>query len=273
MDLHGAVSRESDTVVVKIGGSLLTDPSEPESFRPSYAEAAAEALTAVEEPIVIVHGTGSFGKPPAARYGFENGFLGPNRAPAFAEMERRLDRLRGRFLTVLSEADLPVLRLTPSALFVTEDGRIVEARVEPVRRLLGRNVIPVLSGGFVPDRRRGFAVCSSDDQAAHLARRLEANRLLYATRTAGVQDRTGSSHPTIDRLHLDEARIREVTERSREDVSGGMRGKLLAARPAVEAGIPTWVLDGRDPGRIRALATGESVKATRLLAAQAGDPG
>lgn len=257
-------------VVLKLGGSLLTDPDEPGSFRASYAVSTAQALAGIDEHLVLVHGTGSFGKPPAGRLGFEDGFLGPDRAEAFAEMEHHLNELRGRVLETLAEARIPAIRLPPAALFRTRDGEIIRAAAEPVRDLVARSVTPVLSGGFVPDERRGFAVCSSDDQAAHLARVLEAERLVYATDAPGVQDRNSSPPETINRLRLTNARIHRVTEAAPEDVSGGMRGKLLAARVAVEAGIPTWIADGREPHRIRALTAGESVKGTRLLPDRTG---
>lgn len=260
-----ATASSEELCVVKIGGSLLTDLERPGRCDSNYLRAAAGAVGAIDRPTVLVHGTGGFGKPPAERMGFSDGFLGPDRADAFAAMEHRLDALRDRVLDALAEEDVPATGCRPASHFTTDEGTVVESAMRPLRVLLDRSVTPVLSGGFVPDRSRGFAVCSSDLQAAHAARALRADLLVYATNAPGVEDRSEPRPSVLDTVRLSEERIRQVTTRAEADVSGGMRGKLRAASVAARADVDAYVVDGREPERIRRLAAGRSIGATRLI--------
>ena len=54
-------------IVVKIGGSLITDKSRYRTFRRSAAEKIVSAISR-ENPAVVVHGGGSFGHIASRKY-------------------------------------------------------------------------------------------------------------------------------------------------------------------------------------------------------------
>src|SRR5437879_3062703 len=90
--------------VVKLGGSLLTYKERIATFHVGLARRLAREIAQYAGPVVVLHGTGSYGKPPAHQYGYEDGFLSRARGKVVAEVSAQLHDLRGRVLDVLSQA-------------------------------------------------------------------------------------------------------------------------------------------------------------------------
>ena len=65
-------------MLLKLGGSLITDKNQPNQARHNLIHRIAEEISTIikENPgmrIVLGHGSGSFGHMPAHRYGTRNG--------------------------------------------------------------------------------------------------------------------------------------------------------------------------------------------------------
>jgi len=255
--------------VLKIGGSLLTDKTREQVFDGEQARRLADEVAAYGRPLVLVHGTGSFGKPPARQFNYMDGFLPPERAGVVSAVDAILDELRNRVMQALRSAGVVSRALSPAALFRTRRGEVTWTESEVVRMHLDRNISPVIAGGFVVDEEWGFAVLSSDQMAARLAVALGSCRLIIATDVPGVMDPDGGlTDPTS--LFGDDRRLREWVAPSVGDVSGGMRGKLDAGLVAVRAGSEVHLVDGRVPGRVHQALTCDDAPKTRLVASAFG---
>jgi glutamate 5-kinase len=255
--------------IVKIGGSLITDKAREGVFQEECARRLAEELRAYGMPLVLLHGTGSFGKPLARRFGYMDGFLSRAREAIVNEVEAVLDDLRARFMEVIRAAGLAACSLAPSALFCTQRGVISSCEAGSIGDLVESGICPVLSGGIVADDDAGFAVLSSDTMAARLAVTFAPCRLVFATDVPGLLDPDNRTHGP-DKVFDGDPRIARWVRRMPDDVSGGMEGKLRAGFEAARAGGEVHVVDGRIPGRLlRALAGGDVIS-TRLLARPEG---
>jgi isopentenyl phosphate kinase len=254
--------------ILKIGGSLITDKTRDSTFRRDTARRLADEVAAVGQPIVVLHGTGSFGKPPASRFGYLDGFLSRQRAPVVSQVEGLLDDLRCQFLEVLRSAGVAAYQLTPTAVFRTSHGVISACADAPVRSLLERGLCPVISGAIVVDEQRDFAVLSSDLMAAALAAMLPAQRLVFATDVPGLMS-AGAAGP-VKIIHADDDRIDSWLDDVPEDVSAGMRGKLTAGFLAAQAGVVVQIVDGRAAGRVFQSLAGHAVASTELAGSRSG---
>lgn len=257
--------RDGRARVVKVGGSLVTDKHREYVFDADGARRIAEELTGLDDPIIVVHGTGSYGKPPARTYGYTDGVIGRARAQVVAEVHGRLDELRARVLAVFRDAGLAAFGVAGASIFTTADGVIESCRSSWLLALLERRLIPVVSADLVVDRTRDFVVCSSDAMAARLAVDVAAPALVFATDVEGVI----GDGAVIPELSPDLYARLDVAA-AVGDVSGGMRGKLDAAFRAAAAGVPTQIVSGRVPGRVRDALGNRPVVGTRLLDAAAG---
>jgi len=250
--------------VVKLGGSLLTHKDRTATFRIGSARRLARQIAHYCGPVVLLHGTGSYGKPPARQYGYEDGFLPRSRGDVIAEVSAQLHDLRGRVLNVLSQAGVHVYGLSAAALFETQAGEVVYCNAGPVLGLVEREMVPVISGEIVLDHLRDFAVCSSDAMAARLAVELEAERLIFATDTPGLMSYQTGETTLVEKIEPADAGLAQWIQPT-DDVSGGMAAKLAAGFVAARAGIETLIVDGRVRGRLLEALAGLVVPGTRLI--------
>ncbi len=71
-----------ELTVLKLGGALITDKSQPYSVRTDILNSAAREIRecmdeGLIESLVLVQGVGSFGHPPVLEYKLYKGYLGP----------------------------------------------------------------------------------------------------------------------------------------------------------------------------------------------------
>src|SRR5206468_12223221 len=123
-----------------------------------------------------------------------------------------------------------------------------------LRRLLEcKNVVPIINeNDSVAVEELKFG--DNDRLSAEVAMLAAADLLLILTQVDGLMDQKGN---VIRRVRdIDRVKALATEGRGRFAV-GGMISKLEAVKMAVEAGIPTAIINGRQPDRIAAVVAGE----------------
>jgi glutamate 5-kinase len=248
--------------VIKIGGSIITSKEKECTFNEAGTLSIGRSLAGFKGPLILVHGTGSFGKPPARKYNYMDGFLDESMSDVVAKVENLLRMLQLKVLDAWMQCGLPVIGVNARELFFFDGRSIQLSQTAILTELLGRKAIPVISGGFIINKEGGFCVCSSDVMATALARELHASQLIFATDQEGVYSTNGHK-VLLEQFHASELETVAATD---GDVSSGMKGKLEAAIKAAEAGLNTIITDGRDPQNILDLLSGKPAKGTRIIA-------
>ena len=64
----------SEVIILKLGGSLLTDKETPLSIREEVLERSIKQIIESKKSIILIHGGGSFGHPTAKKYQISQGF-------------------------------------------------------------------------------------------------------------------------------------------------------------------------------------------------------
>ncbi|UUZ48663.1 hypothetical protein LP420_39270 [Massilia sp. B-10] len=143
--------------MVKLGGGLITAFSACGNAVPvlnrALLVALAGELRALHCPLIVLHGTGTFGKPPALKYGYMDGRLACERRAVVAEVASQLAQMEADVLACLLEGGLhafrlPVVGLAPRAC-LPASAPMARALVGD---LLARGMTPVIGGNFA---RRG----------------------------------------------------------------------------------------------------------------------
>ena len=244
-------------IFLKLGGSLITDKTVPETPRLDsirrLAEEIARARSELPElRLLIGHGSGSYGHIAAARYGTHRGASSKEDWAGFAEVWSVAGRLNRLLVEALRAAGLPAMAFPPSASVIAEAGEIVEMAVEPIRRALEAGLVPVVAGDVAFDRQRGSTIVSTERVFFRLGRHLRPTRLLLA----GIERGVYADYPANTRL------LPAITEKdlpgialagaATTDVTGGMADKvLLALRLAQELpDLEVRIFSGEEPGRV-----------------------
>lgn len=260
--IQPGVGSRGPHAVVKFGGGLITTELDghPVTDR-ELVVARARELVATRQSFVLVHGTGTFGKPPAIRFGYMEGRLPRHRNEVVATVSTMLARLELDVLECLAQAGMRPLRLPAWVLYPAHSSGPDSHALTCIGSALEHGMTPVIGGNFILDED-GFSVCSSDVIATQLALALGAPQLVMATRAHGVYRAFGDGdeiHDCLDMECFDHA----VTE-DPLDVSGGMHAKLKSAFQAAAAGIHTYVIDGRVAGNLAATLASRPLSGTRL---------
>ncbi len=252
-------------IFLKLGGSLITDKTRPRTVRRAVlARLSAEIAEARRQspglPLLIGHGSGSFGHITARKHGTRQGVHTPAAWLGFAEVWLHARELNQYVLQALVEAGLPVIAFPPSACAVSQDGPVVQWELEPLRAALQAELIPVINGDVVFDRIRGGTIASTEDGFAFLAPRLLPGRILLA----GIDPGVWADFPRCTEL------LQNITPAVRQqfssglagssavDVTGGMAEKvdLMLQLAAQVPGLEASIFSGLEPGAVTAALLG-----------------
>jgi acetylglutamate kinase len=240
------------TLVVKIGGQALDDPS----LAAVVAEDLA-LLSIVGIRVVVVHGGGPQISEAMTAAGIEPTFVHGLRVTDESSMDlvrrvlvgsinadlvARLGRA-GVHAVGISGGDGPVLigakRAGPAGEDLGRVGEIASIGTELIETLLARGYVPVLSSVAVDDEGDALNV-NADEVAGAIASSLQAAKLVFLTNVEGLYRDLGAADSLVSELKAGELQAMLAT------LSEGMRPKATAAVAALRGGVDkVHILDGR----------------------------
>lgn len=238
-------------IVCKLGGSVITDKSTPETVDEAALRRAAAALADADREVVVVHGAGSFGHHHAAAHGVspEEGTRDPE---ALWDVHDSMRRLNDRVTGALRAVGMSPAPVHPFSLAHRDADGDLTMPVGGVEAMLEEGFTPVLHGDGVVHRGQGVTILSGDEVVVRLARALEADRVGLCSTVPGVL-RDGR---VIDRIDSLSAVADVLGGADGVDVTGGMAGKvdslLGLAAPARIFGLDDLAdfLDGAPVGTL-----------------------
>ncbi|KAA9398668.1 acetylglutamate kinase [Haloarcula sp. CBA1130] len=240
------------TVVLKLGGSVITEKDEPETVDQAALSAAVSAIveSAVGEDIVIVHGGGSYGHHYAAEYGVST-TEGTHDVDGVQAIHGAMCRLNTAVVDALTEQGVPAVPIHPFSAATRDADGDLSLPTAQITTLLEEGFVPVLHGDLVAHAGAGATVLSGDELIVELAPAVDAERVGVCSTVPGVLDSDGT---IIDRIETFEAVAPALGGSDATDVSGGMAGKVRAllalSAPALVFGpdaLPAF-LAGDSPG-------------------------
>ncbi len=272
-----------ELVLVKLGGSLITDKRRPRTLRPRVlarlARELRDAAAALPGGLVVGHGSGSFGHVPAREFGLDEGIRQPGQRPGIPATQAEAAALHYLVVEALRRSGAEPFSFAPSAAMVTSAGRVVEVRTEPLELALELGLLPVVYGDVAMDRERGVAILSTEAvfealvdalgagaaSGAGRGRALAVRRIFWLGETAGIYDGAGHTVPRVTGENAAEV-LEAATGAAGTDVTGGMRLRLESALRLAAAGVASSILDGREPGILARALAGEEVAGTLVPA-------
>ena len=251
------------TVVVKLGSSLVV--GQKGSVRRSVLRRRAQEIAAVvgrgESVAVVSSGAIALGLP----------LLGLERRPravprlqaASALGQARLHRAWEHALT---REDLLAAQVLLTAGDIADRGAYVNAR-NALLALFAAGAVPIVNENDATATDE-ITFGDNDALAAHVAILVRARLLVLLTEVEGVFTRspgTLGAELVDDGSAVGEVVLGEVSRLGR----GGMRSKVLAARMAAAAGIPTVIAGGASDAVLAPILAGER-RGTRFHGAESG---
>lgn len=248
--MTGSPVGDAEPVILKLGGSVVTEKDEPETVDVPALDRAARSVAAFDGPLVLVHGGGSFGHHHAEKHGVSPG-VGSRNADAVYEVHDAMRRLNDAVVGTLQEHGVPALPVHPLSAGSRDAAGTLAYPARPVETMVGEGFVPVLHGDGVVHADEGVTILSGDELTVVLARMLGAARVGLCSTVPGVLDANGNVIQEIA-AYDDVADTLGGSEAT--DVTGGMAGKvrsllsLDASASIFDLDALDAFLDGASPG-------------------------
>ncbi len=227
-------------VVVKLGGSVITDKRVAFSYREKAVRALGRAMASSGLPIVVVHGGGSFGHTVARRYGLSSSGLSPSSA-GVSETRGAMLKLDSKVCASLSAGGMHPYPFSPFTLLERgEGGRSF------IERLLRSGMAPVTFGDVVNDGR-GFRILSGDTICVELSELLGAARCVMSIGVDGLLDEKGDVIKTLGEAEAGRLAPLRSASGGDDDATGGIVLKVSEALRMASSGTEVRLVSGLRP--------------------------
>ena len=218
------------TILIKLGGSLITDKTKAKSFRPESARRIARQLMRLRDHsqsyrIIIGHGSGSFGHFEARKYRTVDGVRNEREILGFAQVGAVAAELSLLVLSEFLAAGLPAMRFQPSSTLLASDKQIKSFDSRALATALDQKLIPLIHGDIALDERIGGTIISTEALFAHLVEQLGVQQIILLGEVDGVLDQNGELIPRITPNSLADVRTALAGSHG-VDVTGGMLQKV-----------------------------------------------
>ncbi|WIV67705.1 isopentenyl phosphate kinase [Natrialbaceae archaeon AArc-T1-2] len=242
-------------IVLKLGGSVVTEKDRPETLDGAALERAADAVAAAladgnADGLVVVHGGGSFGHHHASERGVST-TDGTDDADDVLAIHGAMTTLNRFVLDRLHERDVPAVPVHPFSVAHRDADGTFCLPTDQIATMLGEGFVPVLHGDLIAHAGAGATVVSGDELIAELAAGLEADRIGLCSTVPGVLD---ADDRVIERIDAFEDVASALGASDATDVTGGMAGKVrtlleLEGRASI-FGLDALeaFLEGEEPG-------------------------
>ncbi len=258
-------------IILKVGGSILTNKdSESEVDTVSLKRIAGEIKRSLDnsaKELIIVHGAGSFGHPPAKKHKIGERFSPEEycqKRVGFCEIQNEVKKLNMFICEAFIEEDLPVIAIPASSFITATNKRITDGNLDSFKRYLNKGFIPVIYGDVVLDNELEFCVISGDQLIQYLAMNLNPTQVILGTDVDGVYDRNPKTHDDarfFERFSsLEDLNTFEGT--TNVDVTGGMVGKIKELLFLADLGIESKIINAEVEDNIFKVLENEEVKGT-----------
>ena len=229
-------------ILIKLGGSIITNKEKALSPRKKTIENIVKNLKKIDEPIIIVHGGGSYGHYWSVKYDMHT-------------KERKYD-LRGVSIVKNSMIELNKIildsmiknRLSPYCLPPTDfmtGNKPITKKVKEIEKIAKSGMIPVTFGDALWYGQNKTYILSGDKIMTHLAKILKPKLTIFALNEDGLYSDL-KSKKLIEELKGEQPLISE----NKMDVTGGMTRKVEEATKIAKMGLKVFFVNGNKPERI-----------------------
>ncbi len=261
----------SGKIVIKLGGSLITDKRTENTVNREAVDRVAEAIAEIVNlgySVILVHGAGSFGHILAKKWSIDDGanpVISVKQREAIAQIRTNMIELCSILIKSLEEYGITCRSFPPSE-WATGTGKTFEGDISIFAK--GTGFVPVTFGDVVDiNDSREFGILSGDDIMLRLANEIEGvSHVIFLIGDApGVMDRPPGREGSILLERWSPSDEVDSEHNEEIDVTGGIRLKMERAGEIAQNVDDVWIIDGRSPSRILELLNSGKTVGTKIM--------
>ncbi|MCV0372258.1 MAG: isopentenyl phosphate kinase family protein [Nitrosarchaeum sp.] len=229
-------------ILLKLGGSIITNKEKPLTPRKKIIENIAKSLKKINEPVIIVHGGGSFGHYWSVKYDMHTK---PKKYDmhGVAIVKNSMIELNKIILDAFVKNKLNPYSLPPTDFMW--GNKSVPNKIREIEKIAKAGLTPVTYGDALWYGNKKTYILSGDKIMTHLAKILKPRMCIFALNEDGLYSDL-KTKKLIYELRGENPKISE----NKMDVTGGMARKVEEATNIAKMGIDVFFVNGNKPERI-----------------------
>ncbi|TSA18115.1 MAG: gamma-glutamyl kinase [Nitrosopumilales archaeon] len=241
-------------ILIKLGGSVITNKQKPLTPNISAINKIAIQLKKVREPIIIVHGGGSFGHYWSVRYDMHTKPAKYSKK-GVAVVKNSMIELNKIILDSFLKNKLNPYCLPPTDFMFGD--KAITKKVKEISRIAKDGLVPVSYGDVLWHGQNKFYILSGDRIMGILAKVLKPRLAIFVLNVDGVY----SDMKTKKLLHEIKGQKTAISKVGM-DVTGGMARKIKEATMISKGGVKVFLVNGNKPERIVNAIKGKKFEGT-----------
>jgi isopentenyl phosphate kinase len=229
-------------ILIKLGGSIITNKEKPLSPRKKTIENIAKYLKKVNESIIIVHGGGSFGHYWSVKYDMHTKPMKYN-AYGVAIVKNSMIELNKIILDAFLKNKLNPYCLPPTD-FMSGNKPIIK-KIKEIEKIANSGLIPITFGDALWYGQKKTYILSGDKIMTYLSKILKPRLVVFALNEEGLYQDLKSK-----KLIRELKGENPIISKNNMDVTGGMTRKVQEATKISKMGINVFFVNGNKPERI-----------------------
>ena len=229
-------------ILIKLGGSVITNKKKPLSPRKKSIDKIVRALKKIDEPIIIVHGGGSFGHYWSVKYNMHTKPANYN-TRGVSLVKNSMVELNKIILDSFLKNRLNPYCLPPTD-FIFGNKPIIK-KVKEIEKIAKSNLVPVTFGDALWYGKKKSYILSGDRIMSTLAKILKPRLCVFVLNVNGLY-----SDPKTKKLIHELKGEKPLILKSSKDVTGGMKRKVDEATKISKNGMNVFFVNGNKPERI-----------------------
>ena len=229
-------------ILIKLGGSIITNKEKPLSARRKTIEKLAKSLKKIDEPIIIVHGGGSYGHYWSVKYDMHTKEKKYD-LRGVAIVKNSMIELNKIILDLFLKNKLSPYRLPPTDFMM--GNKPIQKKIKEITKIAKSGLVPVTYGDALWFGQKKTYILSGDKIMTHLAKTLKPRLVIFALNEDGLYSDLRSKK-LIYELKGEQPSISE----NKMDVTGGMARKVEEATKISKMGMNVFFVNGNKSERI-----------------------
>jgi len=229
-------------ILIKLGGSIITNKKKPLSSRKKSIDKIVRALKKIDEPIIVVHGGGSYGHYWSVKYNMHTKPANYN-THGVSVVKNSMVELNKIILDSFLKNRLNPYCLPPTD-FIFGNKPIIK-KVKEIEKIAKSNLVPVTFGDALWYGKKKSYILSGDRIMSILAKILKPKLCVFVLNVDGLY-----SDPKTKKLIHELKGEKPLILKSSKDVTGGMKRKVDEATKISKNGMNVFFVNGNKPERI-----------------------
>lgn len=240
-------------ILIKLGGSVITDKSSPRTMRDDILKRLVEEIQEFRHEshdvkLIVGHGQGSFAHIPAKKYQTKMGFINDQSRYGMAVTQFWAGQTHQLVLQAMIDQQISAVSFRVASSAVANNSKTQSWSPESLFENLQNGLLPVTCGDVLPDSEKGCTIWSTETILEKIAESapdfdFEVTKIIHVTDVDGVLDTDNKTIAKISKKNLPQVK-KAIFDNNNPDVTGGMLHKIESCLALTKIGIESAIISG-----------------------------